>query len=639
MNRRQGSKRDHLCPDIPIRTIIVVDPRLSHMLRLLMPPDVQPEQHGSESVAQPSSPASSSFKAWRFALISLAAVAVSVPLAFGSSTPTAGYVHWRGLAISLITASGCAISFFLCPRRPIAPKLATLALLIFPLLSCLLCGCSTPPKLTAEDKRQDMEYLARWARDCNPLITLSQEHKGLPNFDILKPHYLDFAGSTTSNEEFYLVASAYFNITGAGSCHGYLVDENYLKWSAVGQFFGISDWGMSTRRLWAASYWPKLARGLSTRAHPPFTVVATTNAYFTGSDWHHDGVAVPRGSEIIKVNGMRCSTYLDYIKTHTHLRYDPFPKDWADKYLLIIDEGPAFHGWNVEFALPGLTNLEAFVPKVPGIPLPTEPVHSIDAKENCTCIQLAENVGYVRIRSMWHGPPSYFFKGYIKKERQKVQQFLERGQGRYQKLIIDIRQNGGGVPEYVYQNLVCPFLPGPTTFKQTAGLRKTYLHDTKPSALQDLKKLYGLYVTETREVKPPTGFASEDWTFYEITRTINPRARYNFSGKLYVLIDGDTASAADDYADLVKRLKLGTLVGQNTGGGGGALLAPGVMRLPRSGMVFRTETEIFLAPDGSVNELFGTAPDVKLAPIARAASITREDLLKDEWIKTIITSL
>lgn len=162
---------------------------------------------------------------------------------------------------------------------------------------------------------------------------------------------------------------------------------------------------------------------------------------------------------------------------------------------------------------------------------------------------------------------------------------------------------------------------------------------SKPSVLQDLKKLYDLYITETREVKPPAGFASEDWAFYEITRTISPTARYNFSGKLYVLIDAGTASAADDYADLVRRLQLGTLVGQNTGGGGGAMLAPGVMRLPRSGMVFRTETEILLAPDGSVNELFGTAPDVKMAPAARPASITRDDLLKDEWIEHVLTKL
>jgi C-terminal processing protease CtpA/Prc len=156
--------------------------------------------------------------------------------------------------------------------------------------------------------------------------------------------------------------------------------------------------------------------------------------------------------------------------------------------------------------------------------------------------------------------------------------------------------------------------------------------------LQDLKKLYDLYITGTREVKPPAGFALEDWTFYEITRTITPTTRYSFSGKLYVLIDGGTASAADDYADLVKRLNLGTLVGQNTGGGGGALLAPGVMRLPRSGMVFRTETEICLSPDGYVDELFGTAPDLRLPPAARPASITREDLLKDEWIKHILAA-
>jgi C-terminal processing protease CtpA/Prc len=146
---------------------------------------------------------------------------------------------------------------------------------------------------------------------------------------------------------------------------------------------------------------------------------------------------------------------------------------------------------------------------------------------------------------------------------------LEREQGKYQKLIIDIRDNGGGTPEYVYESLLCPFLDGPVTFRQVAGLRKKYLQDTKQSVLQDLKKQYALYVIETRELKPPNGFAENDWVFYEITRQIRPSQRYSFQGKIYVLINGGCWSAADDYADLVKRTGLGTLAGQNTGGGGG----------------------------------------------------------------------
>jgi C-terminal processing protease CtpA/Prc len=254
-------------------------------------------------------------------------------------------------------------------------------------------------------------------------------------------------------------------------------------------------------------------------------------------------------------------------------------------------------------------------------------------------VELTDTVGYVRIKSMWRGPLSYVFKGYMRRERKTIREFLERGRGRYKKLIIDTRNNGGGLTEYVYENLLCPFLARPLTFKQVAGLRKKYLQDTRQSALQDLKKQYARYVIETREVKPPNGFAENDWAFYEITRQIRSSERYSFQGKIYVLINGGCWSAADDYADLVKRTGLGTLVGQNTSGGGGGYLLPPAIRLPRSGMIFRVEAELLLTPNGGFNELFGTEPDVRLPSADPPKSITREDLLKDEWIKHIITEL
>ena len=61
--------------------------------------------------------------------------------------------------------------------------------------------------------------------------------------------------------------------------------------------------------------------------------------------------------------------------------------------------------------------------------------------------------------------------------------------------------------------------------------------------------------------------------------------------------------------------------------------------IPRSGMILRAETEILISPDGSVDELFGTAPDVRLPSAGRSASITQDDLLKDEWIKPVMTKL
>ncbi|MGD8500951.1 MAG: S41 family peptidase, partial [Phycisphaerales bacterium] len=98
-------------------------------------------------------------------------------------------------------------------------------------------------------------------------------------------------------------------------------------------------------------------------------------------------------------------------------------------------------------------------------------------------------------------------------------------------------------------------------------------------------------------------------------------------------------SATDNYVNEVKRIGFATLVGQNTAGGCAAYIAPSAIRLPASGMIFRVETELVINPDGSINELFGTPPDIKLPLADPPKSITKEDLLKDEWIKKIITDL
>ncbi len=102
------------------------------------------------------------------------------------------------------------------------------------------------------------------------------------------------------------------------------------------------------------------------------------------------------------------------------------------------------------------------------------------------------------------------------------------------------------------------------------------------------------------------------------------------------LVDDRSGSATDDFANAVKRMGYATVVGTNTGGGAAAYVAPPVIRLPNSGMNFRVETDLVINPDGSINEIVGTPPDIKLSPADIPSGLTREVLLEDEWIKSIM---
>ena len=177
------------------------------------------------------------------------------------------------------------------------------------------------------------------------------------------------------------------------------------------------------------------------------------------------------------------------------------------------------------------------------------------------------------------------------------------------------------------------------TYKQLAGVKRKYRDALKRSQYRTLRSecaTKSMHVVNTHEVEAPEGFDSDDWVFYQVTRKISSKNRYNFAGSLYVVVNKGTFSTADDYANAVKRIGIAKHVGQNTSGGSAAYIGSPGLRLPNSGMIFRVETKIVINPDGSINELFGTPPDVKLPAADPPKSITKDDLLKDEWIRHII---
>jgi hypothetical protein len=520
-------------------------------------------------------------------------------------------------------------------------KCAVQLIIVFAILLVLFGsgGCVSTPRLTPEDRKRDIQFLADWSRDYNPFFELNEKYKNTPSYEELLPRYLEFAEQAETHEEFYQVVNGYFRVIGA-SGHFYPLSEEMLKWGKIGSILGIVKLGITPGQCDRGRYWARLSTKISTRAHPPFYVKGKEGRYFTSDDWQYDGATVPKGSEILKVNGMTCSLYLDHIKTNTSLKYDAYPKGWVDHYLMIIDEGSDFKGWQVDFKLPGGNTLAAFVPKVKGFPAPKEPkIRTKEPKENCTCLELTDNVGYIRIKACMSGYLSYLFRGYIKKDRNKIKNFLNRSEGKYSKLVIDFRNNGGGLPQYGYDALISPFLDEPVTYSQVVGVKTKYLTDTDKSVLKFLRKDVSTpkEAISVTEIQSPEGFDPNLWTFYEVTRKIEPRNRYNFKGDLYFLINGGCYSAADDIINAIKRIGLATLVGRNTGGLAAGYFCPPVITLPASGMAFRVETDLVINPDGSYNEISGTPPDIELPDADPPKSITKEDLLEDEWIKWVLT--
>ena len=66
-------------------------------------------------------------------------------------------------------------------------------------IALALVGCVTTPKLTPEDRKRDIQFLADWARDYSPLVKLTEELKGNPSYEALLPRYLEFNAMEKSN--------------------------------------------------------------------------------------------------------------------------------------------------------------------------------------------------------------------------------------------------------------------------------------------------------------------------------------------------------------------------------------------------------------------------------------------------------
>lgn len=521
-------------------------------------------------------------------------------------------------------------------RKKIIHKKRKTALLLICVLM-IVSGCAVSPKLTAEDRKKDIEYLAKWATDYSPLVELGEKHKGFPSYEALKPKYLEWAEQAENNKEFLQVVYGYFSIIGAFG-HGYMCSEDEIR-SYIGFGYDIDSWKSLRHSYWAKLFYNTFFvrppfRLVSKGGYPPLRADCKECEYFTGDKWQYEGITIPKHSKILKVNGMTCSDYKDYLMKNTWLRYAAGRVDWlSTNELLIINEGENFKGWHVDFMLPDGTTLQTFVPAKKGF-FSSFRIVDFDhgAKENCECLELTKDVGYIRIKT---------FPGDYKKDGEKIRRFLNRSKGSYNKLIIDVRNNRGGLPVYFSENLIRPFLDHQVTYKHIVGVRRRFIADKLEWYRNFLRSalVFGYADKKVEEVKTPAGFDEKDYIFYEVTRELTPADRYNFNGDIFVLINGMTGSATDNYANTIKRIKTATLVGRRTYGSASGYFQPDIVRLPASGIIFRVEVDVRINPDGSYNQLDGTKPDIELAPAFLPEVVTKEALLKDEWIKKIIDEL
>lgn len=141
--------------------------------------------------------------------------------------------------------------------------------------------------------------------------------------------------------------------------------------------------------------------------------------------------------------------------------------------------------------------------------------------------------------------------------------FVAINKAGYKNLIVDIRENEGGADDA--RDAVLSYLT-PKPIGCANPVRRLYRYTSLPDSL-----LPYLDTWDDGFKKPKTGYKKTEDGFYERE---NPNADClpvlsnpnHFKGKIYLITDATNSSATFIMADAFKRNKLGTIVGEKTGG-------------------------------------------------------------------------
>ncbi len=190
-------------------------------------------------------------------------------------------------------------------------------------------------------------------------------------------------------------------------------------------------------------------------------------------------------------------------------------------------------------------------------------------------------------------------------------------------VILDLRNNGGGHTEYGRDYIY------PALFSEDASSEDELYIYRSPAVKIIYSGLYGI-VQKIVHGYGKTDFSAGSDNFKNrfILQNINYeyRGENQHSPEVYVLVSGNTASAADNFTAVVSELDRVTVIGTNTGGEklGGQLMDC----LPNSRLVYMFTPSLQFNSDGTDNSLYGTAPDI-YAELTVSGFMKRESLLRD----------
>ncbi|WP_159065829.1 S41 family peptidase [Gorillibacterium timonense] len=487
-------------------------------------------------------------------------------------------------------------------------------------------------ELTPQQKAEDFRYLTQLVADVYPFADAVKQEKGLIDINERADEYVAKAEKTSDNKAFLSLLYEYMITLQQAGHAEILYSESYNP--VLSYCYRIPKNAYRTQH-----YWSRLASSLPFYSHSSLNVRYRNGTYELVEEAQLDGVTLPPGTQILKIDGLLTDDYVRSLMSRIRLTLDPLLDKLFVQDLFAVDPGENVLDWEVDFLKPNGEHVVLEVPKLTGYADRMATDQTYSQNTNVITRQLdGTKTGYIKIFS--------FGRSSKEADRSIIQEFMRKYGQDLDKLILDVRGNGGGEQDYWTDLLLRPLLKEPidaefdgaikSRFKERLGFRFTIYRKFVTSTLTNAK-LYG--VSSVEKIANPSDL-DDTWVTYRVNKHLTPLDSFPFNGNVYVLIDGNSFSAADSFAMTMQKLKLGTLVGTPTAGGDSEYLEPYRFSLPNSGILFRLEPERNWNQNGQTNEIYGTQPDIRLQPSEYPTEYPSDyeidTLLRDSWIQRII---
>ena len=480
-------------------------------------------------------------------------------------------------------------------------------------------------ELTSGQKADDMRYLLDLTQQVSQADVV-WDVAGMDN-PLKQPEvWIERARQTQSNAEFADLVLQFLVHAGQTGHAFPAYDVNFNIITSL-----VSD--APKDAFYKMPYWGNLIGGLSWNAHANLDLVYRDGNYILNKAVTLDGIKLPIGSVVEKVDNMVTEEFVLQQQYRAHLRYDPNQEKFFIFPLLTVDPGPDQPGWDITFRLPDGGEQTVFVKKLPGY-VPHRPDESRAA--NIRCVALDGEVLYIKIAT--------FYYEYADQDAVDLRKCFASGS--YQKVIFDVRGNNGGEIWSYMDNIMAPLIRQPVGYESTVAIKETFYNwygwrlrlfsATNDNELSDPKT----HITKV-EASSYLPYSDQGWRVLRVMREIQPSAEpFPFDGQAYVLTDNNALSAGDSFAAAMQQTGLAKIVGTNTVGWGQAYQAKMLYALPNSGFLFFLDSELTFNSDGTLNNYVGVIPDVFLSPSSYPTpypvSISLSSLLADEWVQWVL---